>query len=100
MRELFIYYQVRGADAAAARETVTAMQDELRASRAGLQARLLVRCGDGGDLQTWMETYAQAGASRNIDAALEALIEARAKRLDRFIAGARHVEAFEAGAVD
>lgn len=100
MRELFIYYQVRGADAAAALEAVAAMQDELRASRAGLQARLLVRCGHGDDPQTWMESYAQAGASHDIDTAFEALIEARAKPLGRFIAGARHVEAFDAGDVD
>lgn len=96
MRELFIYYRVRDADAAAAREAVAAMQDELRASRPGLQARLLVRHGSAGDAQTWMETYARAAGSQEIDAAFEALVEARTKRLDRFIDGARHVESFEA----
>jgi hypothetical protein len=59
-----------------------------------LRARLLVRRQHSG--QTWMETYAGSAGSPGIDAAFEALIEARAKDLAPFIDGARHVEAFDA----
>jgi hypothetical protein len=96
MRELFIYYRVREADAGAARNAVMAMHDTLRSSHSGLRARLLIRRGD--DVQTWMETYATAAGSPGIDAALEALIEARARDLVPFIDGTRHVEAFDADA--
>jgi hypothetical protein len=94
MRELFIYYRVRNADAGAACNAVMAMHDALRSSHAGLRARLLIRRED--DVQTWMETYSSAAGSPGIDAALEALIEAHAKGLAPFIDGARHVEAFNA----
>ena len=96
MRELFVYYRIRDADAAAARGAVAAMQDTLRSSRPGLHARLLIRREDRG--QTWMETYSTSAASSGIDAAFEALIEVHARDLASFIDGTRHVEAFDADA--
>lgn len=96
MRELFVYYRVRDADAARARKAVVAMQDELRATRRGLQARLLVRQGEADGPQTWMETYSAGSGSAGIDVACEALIEAHAIRLAPLIDGSRHVEAFDA----
>ena len=96
MRELFIYYRVRGADATAARGAVEAMQNALRSTRPGLRARLLIRLEDSA--QTWMETYSTSAESPGIDAAFEALIEVRARDLAPFIDGTRHVEAFDADA--
>jgi hypothetical protein len=95
MRELFVYYRVRDADAAAAREAVAAMHAELRRSWPGLRARLMTRQGVDGGKQTWMETYSLADGARGIDAGVESVIEARAANLARFIDGSRHVEAFE-----
>lgn len=94
MRELFIYYRVRNADARAARNAVVAMHDALRSSRPGLRARLLIRREDG--TQTWMETYSTSAESTGIDTAFEATIEGHAKDLAPFIDGTRHVEAFDA----
>lgn len=96
MRELFIYYRVRNADATRVRKAVVAMQDELRAGHPALHTRLLIRQGEGDGPQTWMETYSGGSGSAGIDAAVEALIEAHAKRLAPFIDGARHIEAFDA----
>ena len=100
MRELFVYYRVREADAAAAREAVSAMQNELRSAHPGLRARLLTRqgagAGAGAGAQTWMETYSLGTGSEGVDAAFEALIETRAASLACLIDGSRHVEAFSA----
>lgn len=96
MRELFVYYRVREADAAAAREAVGAMQNELRSAHPELRARLLTRQGAGAGAQTWMETYSLGTGSQGVDAAFEALIETRAASLAGFIDGSRHVEAFSA----
>ena len=49
MRELFVYYRVDAANAAAARRAVLAMHDRLRGVHPGLEARLLVRAGDDRD---------------------------------------------------
>jgi hypothetical protein len=95
MRELFIYYRVRDADAAAAREAVAAMHRQLRRSWPGLHARLMTRQGIDGDTQTWMETYSLADDGRGIDAGTESAIEAHAVSLAHFIDGPRHVEGFE-----
>ncbi len=98
MRELFAYYRVRNANTTSAREAVGAMQDDLRAARPGLLARLLVRQGEVDGLQTWMEIYSAAPGSAGIDVAFEALIESRSKALAPFIDGVRQVEAFDAEA--
>jgi len=94
MRELFVYYRVRDADVAAARQAVQAMQDGLRAAHSGLEARLLVRAGEGEASQTWMETYALPGAREGIGPGLEERIEAQAATWAQLVAGPRHVEAF------
>ena len=94
MRELFVYYPVDAANAAAARRAVLAMHDRLRGVHPGLDARLLIRAGDGSAPQTWMETYALPGSADGIDARLEAVIDAAAAHWHDLVAGPRHVEAF------
>lgn len=96
MRELFVYYRVEPADAAAARAQVEALQARLRQVHPGLVARLLIRAGEGSSLQTWMETYALPGSRDGVDARLEAGIEAAAAAWSPLVAAARHVEAFTA----
>ena len=95
MRELFVYYRIRDADAAAARRAALAMQDELRRTHPGLAARLLTRAGGSDGLQTWMETYTLAGDAAGVDAGLEAEIERQATSWAALVAGPRHVEAFD-----
>jgi hypothetical protein len=99
MRELFVYYRVDSANAAAARRAVQAMHDGLRRVHPGLEARLLIRAGDGSTPQTWMEVYALPGSSRGVDADLGAAIEAQAAGWLHLIAGSRHVEAFVAASL-
>ena len=96
MRELFVYYRVRAADAAVAREAVNTMHNELRSAHPGLQARLLRRESASAGVQTWMETYSLGIGTQGIEAELEAFIEARAAGLLRLIDGSRHVESFSA----
>ena len=96
MRELFIYYRIDAAFAAAARREVEAMHDRLRQAHPGLAARLLTRAGDSPAQQTWMETYALRGAPAGVGADIEAGIEAEAARWAHLVAGPRHVEAFVA----
>lgn len=96
MRELYIYYRVAAASAGAARTQVTALHRELRVLAPWLRARLLVRPVNGAEEQTWMETYASAGDDDRIDAAFQAEIETRARRLLTAVTEPRHVEVFEA----
>ena len=114
MRELFVYYRVRSAQAGAAHRAALAFQGELRSRHPALMARLLRRDentvqGIDSDSniananatataseQTWMETYAidprtdAAGVSQ----ALQAEIEAGGRALATFIHGTRHTEVF------
>jgi len=94
MRELFVYYRVDAANAAAARHAVRAMHERLRHDHPGLEARLLIRAGDGSTPLTWMETYALPDSAVGIDASLEAVIDAAAGDWRDLVAGPRHVEAF------
>jgi hypothetical protein len=94
MRELFVYYRIDPAAAAATREAVEAMQARLRSSHPGLVARLLVRDEDGSAPQTWMETYALPGSREGVDRRLEAAIAAEAEAWSHRLVGPRHVEAF------
>jgi len=94
MRELYIYYRVRDAHAAAARRAVEAMHDRLREAHPGLIARLLTRAGGDSAPQTWMETYALPGSADGVGTEVEALIEAQAASWSHLVAGSRHVEAF------
>jgi len=98
MRELFVYYRVEAAAAAAARDAVDAMQARLRHSHPGLVARLLVRDEDGPGPQTWMETYARPGSREGVDRRLEAAIEAEAAAWANQVSGTRHIEAFSPAA--
>ena len=93
MRELFIYYRVRPANAAAALATVQRVHARLHTRYPGLSARLLRRPADTNELQTWMETYAIA---TGIDDAMQTDIETEAHALLTMIEGARHAEVFVA----
>jgi hypothetical protein len=94
MRELFVYYRVRADDAEAALVLVRDLQARLMAQHAGLIARLLRRPEETGGLQTWMETYAIAGAG--IGPALQAAIDTQALTLLPLLDGPRHTEVFVA----
>lgn len=95
MRELFIYYRIPKAAAAAALEAALALQQRLCRHHPGLTARLLRRPDDAKDLQTWMETYAfRAGDRCGVTPELEAEIAREACSLAAFIEGPRRTEAF------
>ena len=94
MRELYVYYRVPEAAAAAAQRDIEALQAELRRVHAGLDARLLRRPDASNGLQTWMEIYARPTHPRGVDEALQAAIEARAEAHRRHLEGPRHVEVF------
>ena len=96
MRELYVYYRVREADAAAAQRDIERLHDELRAAHAGLQVRLLRRPNASDGLQTWMETYARPADPRGVDETLQADIERCAERHRAHLEGPRHVEVFVA----
>jgi hypothetical protein len=96
MRELYVYYRVRGTDAAAAEAEVVALQTELRAATPGLRARLLKRPDEQDGRQTWMEIYLMESSADadGVGALLQATIEARAADRLTHIDGSRHVEVF------
>ena len=110
MRELFVYYRVRAAQAGAARCVVLAFQGELSLRHPALTARLLRRDesaiqGSANDSakdsakdseQTWMETYTLDSRTHagGVSETLQAEIEAAACALAPFIHGARHTEVF------
>lgn len=106
MRELFVYYRVRSGDETSALSVVTAFQNRLRQRHPRLGARLLRRSGLGGEVQTWMETYAmnpQQGEPPprqedvgGISEQLQQEIESLAADLAPYLAGPRHVEMFVA----
>src|SRR5258706_14207333 len=102
MRELFIYYRIQPARAAAALAAVQAVQRSLCDRHPRLAARLLRRSDEPGDnpndtpndQQTWMETYSFPDAA-GVSFALQAEIEAQtADALMPFVLGARHIEIF------
>jgi hypothetical protein len=89
MNDLYIYYQVRDADAAALSLRVRAMQERLSAERhVSGQLKRRPEAKDG--LQTWMEIYPATTAG--FDAALAAAVQDAA--LSELIAGNRHTEIF------
>jgi len=94
MRELFVYYRVPEAKAVAAQRGIEALQAELRAAHAGLEARLLRRPEASNGVQTWMEIYRRPGHALGIDEVLQTDIEARAARHAPHFEGVRHVEVF------
>lgn len=124
MRELFVYYRVRAAQAGAARRTALAFQAELGSRYPALTARLLRRdegevieasigtsvdrnidknidksashATDRGRDATWMETYLIDPRidAAGVSATLQAEIEAAARVLEPFLNGTRHTEVF------
>lgn len=89
MRDLYIYYQVREADAPALLPRVAAMQAAL-ARQHGVTGQLKRRPETQQGLQTWMEVYPSTGEA--FGAALAAAAEQAG--LAALIAGARHIEVF------
>lgn len=96
MRELFIYYRVRSAEARAARAAVLASQQHLCGQNPGLSARLLRRPEEADGHQTWMEAYATDPLQypAGITPALQADIESSAQPMLRYVEGSRHTEVF------
>lgn len=89
MNDLYIYYQVRDADAAILSARVRAMQARLLAER-GVAGQLKRRPEAKDGLQTWMEIY--PAAADGFDAALVAAV--REAALSELISGNRHTEIF------
>jgi hypothetical protein len=87
--DLYIYYQVKDADAAPLQAAVVSMQAEL-AARHGVTGQLKRRPKAKDGLQTWMEVYAAtpAGFAATLDGAVEQA------GLSAWISGARHTEVF------
>ena len=120
MRELFVYYRVRAAQAGVARRAALAFQAELGSRYPALTARLLRRDegevidtsigtsvdknidknashdNDRGRDATWMETYLIDPRidAAGVSATLQAEIEAAARVLEPFLNGTRHTEVF------
>ena len=93
MRELFIYYRVRAADAHAAQAAVSQLHTQLRGWYPRLNARLLRRPAEENGPQTWMETYASPDG---VSDAMQTRIESEALMLAPLIDGPRHTEVFVA----
>ncbi|MET3130732.1 hypothetical protein AAKU55_000990 [Oxalobacteraceae bacterium GrIS 1.11] len=86
---LYIYYQVREADAAALLVLVAALQAQL-AARHGVVTQLKRRPEARDGLQTWMEIY--SATAPGFGAALALAVDAAG--LSALTAGARHTEVF------
>lgn len=92
-REIYVYWKVPAAQAAAAHTSALALLQRLRSELPGLQVRLLRRADEGGERVTFMETY--QAPEPGITAALQAQIEGLAAEAYAAVgAPARHVEAF------
>ncbi|GJI90994.1 MULTISPECIES: DUF4936 family protein [Duganella] len=87
--DLYIYYQVKDADAAPLQAAVVSMQAELAAQH-GVTGQLKRRPEAKDGMQTWMEVY--AATPDGFAAALGAAAEQAG--LSAWIAGARHTEVF------
>ena len=93
MRELFIYYRVRAADAREAQAAVSQLHAQLCGTYPRLNARLLRRPAEENGSQTWMETYASPDG---ISDAMQTRIESEALVMAPLIDGPRHIEVFVA----
>lgn len=89
MNDLYIYYQVPPAQAAALRPAVLALQARL-AAEFGVQPQLKRRPPSGQGAQTWMEVYPAVDAG--FQCALDLAV--RQAGLDALCAGPRHTEVF------
>ena len=87
--DLYIYYQVKEADAASLLAAVVAMQAAL-AARHGVAVQLKRRPQAQDGRQTWMEVY--AATPEGFAAALEDAVQQAG--LSAWIAGPRHTEVF------
>jgi hypothetical protein len=87
--DLYIYYQVKDADAAPLQAAVVAMQAEL-ARRHGVAGQVKRRPEGKDGRQTWMEVYAATAAGFAV--ALDSAVEQAG--LSAWIAGPRHTEVF------
>jgi Domain of unknown function (DUF4936) len=91
-RRLFVYWKVAQASAGAASAAAAAMHAHLRTLHPGLEATLLRRAEEAGEMVTLMEVYARP---EGVDSALQATIEAAAARdLGPYVEGVRHLEVF------
>jgi hypothetical protein len=89
MIDLYVYYKVRSADAAALAPRIRALQAQLAGAH-GVMPQLKRRPGGGDGLQTWMEVYPAVD-----DAFPRALDDAAAAAvLDGLIDGPRRAEVF------
>ncbi len=95
-RELFVYWRTPRPASADARAAMRAWQQSAAQRVPDLQARLLQRTDDSGEIVTLMETYALPGTPAGIDAALQRrLVEDGNEVSAPWREGARHVEVFE-----
>jgi hypothetical protein len=98
-RQLFVYWRVAAADAAAAAAAIRGWQSKLHGQHPALHAHLFTRVPQADDEVTLMETYAIASAMSGIgiDAALQRRIEAEGQSIARcWLRGVRHIEVFDA----
>ena len=93
-RELFVYWHVDSADAAAAIAATHGFQAALRARFPALNARLYKRSEERDGRVTVMEVY--AGAPAMLPGIDEAIATAASKALATWLRGPRHVETFVA----
>jgi hypothetical protein len=89
MFDLYIYYQVREADASELAIRVRTMQAQIAAQH-GVAGQLKKRPDNKDGRQTWMEIYPATAAG--FDAALTAAVQAAS--LSELIDGNRHTEFF------
>jgi hypothetical protein len=89
MADLYVYYKVRGLDAAAFMARVRAFQAAL-AAQCGVSGQLKRRPDERDGLQTWMEVY--PATDDGFGARLAAAVDVAG--LADTIVGARHVETF------
>lgn len=87
--DLFIYYRVEEADAAALAPLVAAMQAQLSAAH-GVRSGLKRRPDSKDGLQTWMEVY--QATPPDFEATLSGALAAAG--FEQLISGPRHTEVF------
>lgn len=90
--QVYVYYRVQPADAAAATAAVRHLQAELMSALPGLRCSLSRRLESGAELLTLMETYAHPTGLA--EAWLRELESRATLLLAHWTVGARHVERF------
>ena len=90
--QVFVYYRVSAADAAAAIAAVQVCQAHFRLASPGLVCTLSRRADDAAEHLTLMETYAHADG---VTAAVQRDIERQMRAaLEAWLVGERHIEVF------